>query len=266
MHAKLGKNAGRYHGESIPIDQVQAETHQAALRHGWNSETFFESDQATLRAYHRASSSSPLNIYVSTGVHGDEPSGPLTILRMLREDAWPDASLWLMPCLNPTGFRLNTRENADGIDLNREYRQPKAAEVRAHIQWLERQPSFDLSLLLHEDWEANGFYVYELNPENRPSLAEHIVAAVRIHCPIESAEKVDDWDCVGGIIRPQVHPEERPLWAEALYLRIHKSPLNYTLETPSDFPLPFRVGVHLQALTAALRAPIRPTGRPESFG
>jgi murein peptide amidase A len=254
MHAKLGKNVGRYYGESIPIDEVQAEIHEAALRHGWSYDTFHRTERATLRGYRRSPSSSAFNLYISTGVHGDEPSGPLAILRMLRENAWPEANLWLMPCLNPDGFRLNTRENGSGTDLNRDYRDPKTPEVRAHIQWLEQQPAFDLSILLHEDWEANGFYVYELNPENRVSIAEQIVEAVRALCPIESANRVDDWECVGGIIRPQVRPEDRPLWAEALYLGIHKSALNYTLETPSDFPLPFRVGVHIHALTEALRA------------
>ena len=62
-----------------------------------------------------------------------------------------DAALWLCPCLNPTGFPLNRRENAEGIDLNRDYRHLQSAEVRAHIDWLGRQPFFDLTLCLHED-------------------------------------------------------------------------------------------------------------------
>ncbi len=111
-------------------------------------------------------------------MHGDEPAGPLAVLRLLQEDDWPgDAAIWLCPCLNPTGFPLNRRENASGIDLNRDYRHLQSAEVRAHVAWLERQPRFDLALCLHEDWESNGFYLYELNPENRPSFAEKILEA-----------------------------------------------------------------------------------------
>ena len=126
-----------------------------------------------LLALHRPSSPAtrhPSRIYLSTGIHGDEPAGPLAALRLLQENQWPEnAELWFCPCLNPMGFVLNRRENADGKDLNRDYRHLETTEVRAHIAWLERQPQFDLCLCLHEDWESHGFYVYELNPdENRP--------------------------------------------------------------------------------------------------
>ena len=47
-----------------------------------------------------------------------------------------------LPCLNPDGFMLNTRGNADGIDLNRDYRHLETDEITAHVRWLERQPKF----------------------------------------------------------------------------------------------------------------------------
>ena len=252
MHAKLGRNNGRYDGESIPILSVEAEIHEAALRHGWSTRSFLSTSEVTLRSYQRLAPGAARNIYISSGIHGDEPSGPLALLQVMQENAWPHANLWVVPCLNPTGFLRNTRENADGVDLNRDYRHPRTAEIRAHVQWLKAQPPFDLSLLLHEDWEANGFYVYELNPENRPSLAEPIVEAVRAMCPVETADIVDSFQCRAGIIRPDVRPEDRPQWAEAVYLMADKSPLNYTLETPSDFVLPLRVATHVTALKEAL--------------
>jgi hypothetical protein len=249
---RLGKNHGRYHGETIDIDRVQRQAHQLALAHGWESQTFLKTDDFELRGYRRTTPGATKNLYLSTGIHGDEPAGPLALLQLLEENRWPEANLWLVPCVNPTGFRKNTRENALGIDLNRDYRHLNTAEVRAHVTWLEQQPRFDLTLILHEDWESNGFYVYELNPANKPSLAEEIVNAVRETCPIESADLVDNWECRAGIIRPQVHPMDRPQWAEALYLSVHKTDQSYTLETPSDFALPFRVRAHLAAARRAL--------------
>ena len=248
---KLGKNNGRYHGETIDIDHVTAQIHQLALASGWHSDTFLH--QPALRAYRRHTPNPLHRIYLSSGIHGDEPSGPLALLQLLAQNQWPaQTDIWLVPCLNPTGFHLNTRENNAGVDLNREYRHPIHAEVRAHIAWLEQQPSFDLTLILHEDWEASGFYVYELNPENRPSLAEPIIQALNALCPIEAAPTVDGWDCRAGIIRPHVPPGERPQWAEALYLITHKSPQSYTLETPSDYPLPLRVQAHVHAVKTVL--------------
>lgn len=251
---RLGKNHGRYHGETIPIDSVLDQIRDAALAAGWQTEKFLEAPGLALRAFHRRSASSARRIYISAGVHGDEPSGPLAVLQALRDDAWPEANLWLAPCLNPTGFRLNTRENEQGIDLNRDYRHLRSLEVAAHVKWLESLPQFDLSLLLHEDWEAGGFYVYELNPDNEPSLAEGMVEAARALCPIETAEKVDNHICRAGIIRPQVDPSERPDWPEAIYLMARKSRHNYTLETPSDYPLEMRVRTHVQVLQRGLHS------------
>ena len=251
---RLGRNLGRYHGETIDIDQVQADIHWAALSGGWQAETFLEDGTFTLRGYHRPALDARANVYLSAGIHGDEPSGPLALLELLRRSGWPgDLNLWLMPNLNPTWFRLNTRENADGVDLNRDYRHLQSTEVRAHVKWLETLPRLDLALILHEDWEANGFYVYELNPARAPSLAEGIVEGVRELCPIENANEVDSWTCRAGIIRPDVPPEERLQWAEALYLSANKAGQSYTLETPSDFPLETRVRAHVLAVESALR-------------
>jgi hypothetical protein len=253
---KLGKNHGGYHGETIDIHAVLREIEAAAQSHGWNSELFYKIGDLKLFALslpRRSATKTRSRIYISTGIHGDEPAGPLAALKLIQENQWPsDMELWLLPCLNPEGFILNTRENAGGIDLNRDYRNPKAAETGAHIAWLERQPQFDLYLCLHEDWESHGFYLYEQNPDNRPSLAEKMIGAVGKVCPIDRSENIEDRPAQNGIIRPNISPQERPAWPEALYLISHKSRQGYTLEAPSDFPLPVRVAAFVAAVKTAL--------------
>jgi len=253
---RLGKNQGGYRGETIDIRTVLRDIGTAAQQHGWASESFGQQGKFNLIALHRASSRIPhpaSRIYLSTGIHGDEPAGPPAALRLLQENRWPtDAELWFCPCLNPLGFVLNRRENADGKDLNRDYRHLETAEVRAHIAWLKRQPRFDLYLCLHEDWESHGFYLYEQNPDNKPSLAEIIIAAVSENCPIDLSETIEDRPANGGIIRPNLDPRMRPQWAEAFYLIMNKARLGYTLETPSDFALPARVSALVAAVNAAL--------------
>jgi hypothetical protein len=169
----------------------------------------------------------------------------------MQENAWPAGlGLWLCPCLNPTGFPLNRRENAKGIDLNRQYLHIESPETRAHVAWLQRQPGFDVTLCLHEDWEARGFYLYELNPDNRPSHAGEIIRRVSEVCPIDHADLIEERPAKGGIIRPSADPRSRPQWPEAFWLLTHKTRHSYTLEAPSDFPLSVRVN----ALVAAVRA------------
>ena len=252
---RFGKNHGGYHGETIDIRAVLRDVEGAAQPRGWEIETFGRQGGFNLSAFHRPcrDGTKRRRIYLSTGIHGDEPAGPLAALRLLQANQWPaDVELWFCPCLNPAGFTLNRRENAEGRDLNRDYRHPDTAEVRAHIAWLESQPRFDLYLFLHEDWEAHGFYLYEQNPDGQASLAEDIIEAVKKVCPIDPSEVIEDRPAHGGIIRPSLDPRTRPQWAEAFYLIMNKSRLGYTLEAPSDFPLSTRVNALAAGVNAAL--------------
>jgi protein MpaA len=255
---RSGKNHGGYHGEMIDIRAALRDIKAAAHQRGWTAEAFGQQAEFNLFALHRPllslrTSHSALRIYLSAGIHGDEPAGPLAALRLLQENRWPEnAELWFCPCLNPAGFVLNRRENADAKDLNRDYRHLETAEVRAHIAWLERQPKFDLCLCLHEDWESHGFYLYELNPDHRPSLAETIVAHIAKGCPIDLSPIIEGREAKGGIIRPNLDPATRPQWAEAFYLIVNQTRLSYTLEAPSDFPLPTRVNALVTGVNAAL--------------
>jgi protein MpaA len=250
---RFGKNVGGYRGECIDIQQVLDDVKAAATQHGWTRDSFVTAAGEELIAYRRSAPAPRRRLYLSTGIHGDEPAGPLAVLELIRENNWPShVDVWLCPCLNLTGFPLNTRENALGIDLNRDYRHQQAPEVRAHTAWLQQQPDFDLAVCLHEDWEANGFYLYELNPDNRPSLAEKIISAVRAVSPIEHADKVDGWDISEGIIRPKIAPKDRPQWPESMFLLTTKTRQTYTLESPSDFPITVRVQGHMTAVRTIL--------------
>jgi hypothetical protein len=257
---RLGQNQGGYFGETINLLEILREMEVIATARGWGSEDFLHLGSLRLFALHRPGSARKsqraARLYLSTGIHGDEPAGPLAALRMLRENQWPsDCDIWLCPCLNPAGFVLNRRENDKGVDLNRDYRHRRSEEIRAHVGWLERQPNFDLCLCLHEDWEAHGFYVYELNPDHRPSLAEAIVADVSKVCPIDLSAVIEGRAASGGIIRPSFDPRSRPEWPEAFWLLTHKTRMSYTLESPSDFPLNTRVDALVAGVNAALRGP-----------
>jgi hypothetical protein len=180
----------------------------------------------------------------------------MAILQLLEADRWlADQELWICPCLNPTGFSNNSRENSAGHDLNRDYRHLRTPEVRTHVRWLSSQPDFDVAICLHEDWEAKGFYLYELNPDAGPSRAEAVIDAVRRVCPVDPSEVIETWEAPGSIIRVRINPLDRPEWPEALYLVMNKTRHSYTMEAPSDFELPVRVSALVTAVEAALAIP-----------
>ena len=54
--------------------------------------------------------------------HGDEPHGEFLINKFLENtDVDYKNQVLLIPCLNPDGKNLNTRQNANGVDLNRNF-------------------------------------------------------------------------------------------------------------------------------------------------
>ena len=81
-----------YHGETIDIRAVLREIETSAQPHGWHSEIFHEDGEFKFFALRRAAIStrtphSALRIYISAGIHGDEPAGPLAALKLIQENS-----------------------------------------------------------------------------------------------------------------------------------------------------------------------------------
>lgn len=252
---RLGRNDGAYHGETINIAQVLADCVACVKKPGWEVESILAHRGFDLLAIHKVAKHPPARrVYLSAGIHGDEPAGPLAVKALLLGNLFPPQfEVWICPCLNPTGFTQNRRENLHGTDLNRQYLQPQAQEIIAHIAWLQRQPRFDLCICLHEDWESDGFYLYELNPDGLPTMAEPIINAASRVCPIDSSAVIEGRPAQRGVIRPSLDPGTRSQWPEAFFLLMHKTRLSYTLEAPSDFPLKVRVNALVEAVKQALK-------------
>ena len=54
--------------------------------------------------------------------HGDEVQGEFLIENFIKErKSPPKNNVLMLPCLNPDGKELKTRQNANGIDLNRNF-------------------------------------------------------------------------------------------------------------------------------------------------
>lgn len=242
---------------SLPLDPAAfiARFEASGRAAGFRLERFGEIAGYPLIALTKRTPGLRPRIYLSAGIHGDEPAPPTALLEMLEAGVFDRRATWFIcPMLNPTGLAAGTRENSAGIDLNRDYRDPKSAEVRAHLDWLRRQPNFNLTICVHEDWEAKGFYLYELNPYGCPSLAEAMISAVATVCPIDISELIDAAAAAKGVIRPQIDPPlSREKWPESVYLRAsHHTGLHYTIETPSGFPLRQRVAALRKAIETAI--------------
>ena len=227
----------------------------AGRANGFRVERFGEVGGTPLLALTRRTRGPRPRIYLSAGIHGDEPAPPLALLDLVERGVLDARAVWFVcPLLNPAGFNCRTRENAEGLDLNRDYKALRSFEIQAHARWLQRQPNFDVTFHLHEDWEAHGFYLYELGNTSGRSLARTMIDTVAATFPIETATVIDGREVAErGIIRPIADPSLRESWPESIYLRAHHTQLGYTIETPSTLPLALRIAALTTAVEAALR-------------
>jgi len=199
-------------------------------------------------------------VFLSSGIHGDEPAGPLAILDLLRSDRLPRSLSWRIgPLLNPAGHAKGIRENRSGIDLNRDFKNPQSREIQAYREWICQQPMPDLSIAFHEDWEAAGFYLYTLSPRSPLALARRMLGEVSRIAPIETAKEIDGYAAEDGYIEPhrdKASLKDEPLWPEALFLYDRSPHLHFTLETPTRSSIADRVRMHLLAMEVFLASAV----------
>jgi protein MpaA len=194
-------------------------------------------------------------IALAAGVHGDEPAGPWALLELAESNAFPQQfSYRIWPCMNPTGFSRHSREGDDGTDINRTFGRGGTSPEAHAIVVANRDRKFVLSIDLHEDDEARGFYCYEYGV---PGLAAAAIAAVRGGAwPIQPLGD--------GIVRPHPAEEAEALGGLSYTLAIARraAARALTFETPAAAALSERVAMHRAAVSAAiagLREPSRAT-------
>lgn len=242
----------------MDVHQLIENFDKALRAAGAECEPLTEVEGYSIYAYQLIRPEAERTVYLSAGMHGDEPAAPLALLELIREGLLDEPVSWVVcPVINPTGLAAGTRENYQGLDLNRDYLQCQSLEVCAHSKWLETV-SIDFAISLHEDWESTGFYFYEINQcVDRPQRYQRMVDAVTAIMPMEPEALIDDHEIrEPGWIYHENKPDEPELWPEAIYLAVKGCPLSFTFETPSSLLLEKRVLVHKAAVRAALRMPL----------
>ncbi len=226
---------------------------EAAGARGFAEEVLLDTAAGPLCVWTRAGKGR--HVYVSAGIHGDEPAGPLAMLRLMQDGCLDADTRWtLCPAINPTGLAAGTRDTAAGIDLNRDYLRRQSPEVQAHANWLERRDAPNLFLSLHEDWETSGFYFYEINQcEEDPERARSILQSVSPWFPAQGGI-IDGHDVrEPGWIFHAAEPDLPDGWPEAIFMaKQRRCMLSFTFETPSQTKLDDRVAAHVAAVKAAL--------------
>jgi predicted deacylase len=167
----------------------------------------------------------PRTLLVTSGFHGEEQAGPLTLLAHLPEIVDHARSrgvgLRLYPCINPSGFEAGTRYNRSGEGPNNDFLRYEVApgrwagelrpgqpfrtwaefaegprETRALRKDLAGMPTPVAALDIHQDRYLAGAYHYAYvfgDPEDyRP-----LVDACREQAAVPAGYAVDEWHRTG---------------------------------------------------------------------
>src|SRR5918992_196514 len=84
--------------------------------------TYGEWDEGRPRRVLRAGDpAEPVRVLVVGSIHGNEPAGHAVVERLRRTGPPAGVQLWTVRTANPDGIHAGTRQNARGVDLNRNF-------------------------------------------------------------------------------------------------------------------------------------------------
>ena len=159
-------------------------------------------------------------LVITSGFHGEEPAGPLTLMERFAEIAdyarSRDVGLRVFPCINPSGFEDGSRYNRSGEKVNNDFLRYEVSpgvwkgelkpgesflrwtlfdggpkETRAIRAELERYERPNAALDIHQDRYLHEPLTYAYTFGERPVFAAMMEAASR-HVKVVREAQVDE--------------------------------------------------------------------------
>jgi hypothetical protein len=192
-----------------------------------------------------------LRVGIFAGIHGDEFSGVLAaveLLRRLDEDPSPTLGyeLFVYPVCNPWGYTQDARWLRSGADMNREFwRGSDEIEVLLLEGQLMRL-AFDGIVALHSDDTSEGLYGFVKGHQLTRYVLEPSLEAAAVHLPRNLDRSIDNFHANNGVIE-QVYPgilgappTQKP------------RPFEIVFETPHNASLDRQMEAHIAAILSML--------------
>ncbi len=249
-----------------PYDELVAawkelrSTHGVAVR-----EVACPGAQRTLLCCDFGEAGRPL-VTLAAGVHGDEPASPWSLLSLVRDGLLdPRYAYRVWACTNPSGYAAGTRANAEGQDINRTFSAGGTSPESRAIVTANRDRRFELSIDLHEDYEADGCYFYEAEVDGPPLGPALVRALDEAGLPIqnwhagfdlayppgaEDAYRLERGRVVTGTSKLSRHFEGRLTYS--IFMQGRRAARTLTIESARKRPWDERIAMHRVTVVAAL--------------
>jgi murein peptide amidase A len=191
-------------------------------------------------------------IYLSAGIHGDEAGATEGLYQWaeLYQSVLRELPVMIFPCLNPWGLAHNLRTDSENRDLNRCYHLDTLPRISAQKELLQNR-KFKLAICLHEDYDAQGAYLYEIR-KRLTTFGRELLAAAGFYVPIDARVTIEGRRADQGWIARRLNFKKFPVLAEALYLGANHSERTITTETPSEYNLCARVHANVAMIQRAI--------------
>lgn len=187
-------------------------------------------------------------IVVTTGVHGNEPSGYLV------QDQLAGLGFTVHGPCNPWGIENNNRHLEDGRDLNRMFGRTDCPEAEAVKEWLKENPP-DFLLDLHEDPDGTGAYLIQHGPDDE--IGRKIIDALKDQYDFDPAPKYLMVQGEDGLLKPTL-PVLRVMALGKIYGLAYYAWASFgctaiVVECPGSWPEEKRKAYQLAVCTTAKR-------------
>jgi zinc carboxypeptidase len=232
---------------STPVDAVEAQLRR--LRDGGDSAA-----QA-----HAVAAHDPALVWIAGSIHSNEPSGADADMRLLYElAARRDCAnarrlnrliVVLMPVQNPDGRAADTRVNANGFDLNRDWFAATQPETQARLALLQHAPPM-LFIDQHEQDGTQFFFPPNADPVNHELPSQALGAIAGVYSPalqhaFAARHYAFETDGVYDLFFPGFGDSGSTLAFGAAGM---------TFDAPAGLPFARRVDEHFTAASTALDA------------
>jgi murein peptide amidase A len=223
-----------------------------ARKWGLRSHVFATGDDFDLMCFRSPVLKKTGGIYLSAGIHGDEPAATEGLYQWaaLHGPVLRELPLMIFPCLNPWGLVHNRRNDRQNCDLNRCYHLSDVPRIEAQKELL-RGYIFRLAMCLHEDYDAQGVYLYEIR-KKLTTFGQELLSAAGYYIPVDLRRMIEGRRAEQGWIARRVNLKKFPEVAEAIYVGLHHSERTITAETPSEYDLSKRIEAQIAMIQRAI--------------